>query len=163
MKPSCKFMRPCCPVCGSLSNREGGSYGDLVPSGLHNYPVCLECGYDSKGPCMTLTQVNVIREDIGLGLVKELEKPMEMFRRLDIKEEAEFRLWARDHKPELIEAERTGRISIFHPIIRAEWGKMCEAETRRLNELAWCYERIKKLEDYIESLGPEALKLEKGD
>ena len=47
-----------------------------------------------------------------------------LFRALTKEEEGDFIKWARTHTKELIEAEESGKISIFHPIIRAEWGKM---------------------------------------
>ena len=46
------------------------------------------------------------------------------FRVLEETEEKEFRKWTRDNEEEVREAERTGRIAIFHPAVRDEWERM---------------------------------------
>ena len=46
------------------------------------------------------------------------------FRVLNEDEVKEFRSWARNNTGELLESELSGRIEVFHPVVRDEWKKI---------------------------------------
>ena len=50
-----------------------------------------------------------------------------LFRELNEEEEKEFRQWVHNNMVEMAEAVKTGRSSVFHPVVRDEWEKIQKA------------------------------------
>ena len=65
-----------------------------------------------------------------------------IFRDLNPKEEMEFRAYTRENIEEILDAEKSGRIEIFHPVVRDEWGRMQgEASQEAIEFQHWASEQ----------------------
>jgi len=83
-----------------------------------------------------------------------------IFRDLNPEEEKEFREYTRENIDEIVDAEKTGRIEIFHPVVRDEWEKMRgEASQEAIEYQHWASEQnlswgeIAEYGDYFRELG----------
>lgn len=65
-----------------------------------------------------------------------------IFRDLNPEEEKEFRAWVRLNEEEVAEAEISGRIEIFHPVVRDEWMSMkADASQEAIDFQYWASEQ----------------------
>jgi len=74
-----------------------------------------------------------------------------IFRDLNPKEELEFRAWSRENIEELKDAENSGRIEIFHPVVRDEWLIMkADASQEAIEHQHWSSEQNLSYSELIE-------------
>ncbi len=68
---------------------------------------------------------NTKQEEVTKFISDLVMTPDEVFfRDLDVKEEQEFRDWARNNIKDLTTRDLDGTLSIYHPVVRDEWEKI---------------------------------------
>jgi hypothetical protein len=70
-------------------------------------------------PNTTQKEVTKFMNDLVFNSPNEV-----LFRKLNIKEEQEFRDWARNHIKDLATRQLNSTLSVCHPIVRDEWEKI---------------------------------------